>query len=135
MNTIETEIELAVAGYFNLSQKDIQKKSRKANLVYARDIAWYLLNNEGETYNHIGPRYNKSGSGVRKAINKIKPRLLIGPILKNQIATITAIIETKRVLINKERMGDLIEIITNQIIDVSNSLKRLQVEYKRLSEL
>jgi len=155
MNTIESTI----AGYFNVDPEDILTRNRQRDLVKPRHIIWYFLNKEGQSLEQIAKRYGLKSQSVRKGINILIEKSVRNSEYRNQIATIKAIFEAKRVEVDQEKRNSLIESITiskeniytmasdlhlhrpkdtsitNQIINEANSLKRLQVEYKRLSEL
>ena len=72
MSTIET----TVAGYLNLDPVDILSKNRRDELVKARHITWYFLNDQGETFNEIAVRYGIGGSGVRAGVGKVRKAIL-----------------------------------------------------------
>jgi len=93
MNTIESTI----ASFLKIDLADIRSKSKKKELVEARRIIWYFLNNDGETFNDIAPRYGITGQGVRKGVNKAKNQALFVSLYRNKLATIQAVIVAKEI--------------------------------------
>ena len=76
-----------VCGYFKISEADFLSSSRKKELVYARQLTWYIMkNNLNLTYQRIGSIFGgKDHSTIMHAYDKIAENIKLDPNLESKI--------------------------------------------------
>lgn len=94
-NNIQNDIDIKIdklikisCGYFHISAEDLLSTSRKPNLVYARNICYYIAKIElNLTLSKIGEYFNKKDhTSISYGIEKIKEQLSNSSNVKNDIS-------------------------------------------------
>lgn len=95
LNIETSNITNIICQYYNLPEQLLSVKTRKAEVVLARQIAWYLFKeyNIKKTLLSFGELFGLSHSDVVHGINRIKKLVEVDKIIINDINTIKRLIE------------------------------------------
>lgn len=86
MNT--NKIISVVCDYYGVTQKEIISKSRKRNIVNARQVLSYLLRKNKLTYHYIGKLLSRNHSTIVQSCKVIEDLLQVDRNMVNDIKKI-----------------------------------------------
>ena len=86
------QVQQLISQKYNISIEDIKGKKRRANIVFPRQIAMYICNNNlGESFSKIGSEFGgKDHTTVMHSVNKIKSELKNNKYLSDEIESIVS---------------------------------------------
>ena len=89
------DINAAVCKHFNVKQKELQSKSRKQNIVQARQVAMFLYHKYTEvTYTQIGRDFGKRDhSTVLHACNQVARRMSVDKNYRKDIEELESVLK------------------------------------------